>query len=498
MRGSALCRSRLLPAAVALLVAGCGGGSGPTSPTAAKLAFSVQPSTTAAGHAITPAVQVAVQDAQGKTLTSASASITLAIGTNPVGGTLSGTAPVAAVNGVATFSNLSIDSPGSGYTLTAFAGGLNGMTSAAFTVSGFAAVSAGAYDSCGLTTAGAAYCWGQNGNGQLGNGLTTSSSTPVAVSGGLTFAAVSVGNDHSCGLTTAGGVYCWGWNGDGQLGNSSTTSSSTPVAVSGGLVFAAVSAGYGHSCGLTTGGAAYCWGQNGDGQLGNSSTTSSSTPVAVSGGLVFAAVSAGNGHSCGLTTAGAGYCWGDNVYGELGNGTTTGPQQCGTLQYMFPCSTTPVVVSSGLTFAAVIAGAFHSCGLTTAGAAYCWGFNMFGQLGNGSTTDSSTPVAVSGGLTLAAVSVGRDVHSCSVTTAGAAYCWGYNGNGQLGNGSTTNSSTPVAVSGGLTFSAVSVGDAHSCGLTTAGAAYCWGYNVAGQLGNGSTTNSPTPVRVSNP
>src|SRR5207302_1027794 len=174
----------------------------------------------------------------------------------------------------------------------------------------FAQVSAREYYACGVTTAGAAYCWGYNGNGELGNGTTTNSPTPVAVAGGLSFAAVSAGLFHSCGVTTAGAAYCWGDNLNGQLGNGTTTTSLTPVAVTGGLTFAAVSAGFYHTCGVTTAGAAYCWGANAQGQLGNGSNTDSATPVAVSGGLTFTQVSGGRFSACGVTTAGAGYCWG--------------------------------------------------------------------------------------------------------------------------------------------------------------------------------------------
>jgi alpha-tubulin suppressor-like RCC1 family protein len=370
----------------------------------------------------------------------------------------------------------------------------------------FVGISAAVFHSCGVVSKRAAYCWGLNSTAQLGNGDTTgiSVSTPVAVSGGLGFVAVSAGDEYTCGLTAGGAAYCWGIDVNHTLGNGSMTGpqrcainpirgwylpcSSIPVAVSGGLTFMTVSAGDQHACGVTTGGAAYCWGLSQFGELGDGMVVGlvpsiTSSPRPVSGGLTFVTVSAGYGHTCGLTTDGAAYCWGWNAYGQLGDGVTTS-------------SSTPVAVSGGLTFAAVSAGFDHTCAVTTANAAYCWGHNDYGgKLGNGDTTSSSTPVAVSGGLTFAAVSAGNE-HTCGVTIAGAAYCWGENGyGGLLGNGDTTSSSTPVAVSGGLTFAAVSLGMYHTCGVTTASAAYCWGFNSYGELGNGSTANSRTPARV---
>jgi alpha-tubulin suppressor-like RCC1 family protein len=355
----------------------------------------------------------------------------------------------------------------------------------------FASVSAGYDHSCGVTMAGAAYCWGLNDFGQLGNGTNTNSNVPVAVSGGHTFASVSAdGVFHSCGVTTAGAGYCWGQNIDGQLGNGMNTDSNVPVAVSGGHTFASVSAGGFHSCGLTTSGAAYCWGLNSLGMLGDGTNTSSNVPVAVSGSYTFASVSGGTYHSCGVTTAGAAYCWGSNFYLQLGNGTNTD-------------SNVPVAVSGGHTFASVSPGFSLSCGVTTAGAAYCWGSNFYGQLGNGTNTDSNVPVAVSGGHTFASVSAGSS-HGCGVTTAGTAYCWGFNRYGQLGDGTNSDSNVPVVVSRrrhhhrSHAFASVRAGHLHSCGVTTAGAAYCWGFNLYGQLGNGTNTNSKVPVPVSPP
>ena len=357
-----------------------------------------------------------------------------------------------------------------------------------------AQLSAGGVHTCGVTTSGAAFCWGSNSSGQLGGSAASQcepdyygsgvpcSTTAVAVAGGLTFAAVSARTSHTCGLTTGGAAYCWGDNVQGQLGNGSTTSSGTPVPVAGGLMFGAVSAGDGFTCGLTASGAAYCWGYNGVGELGNGTTTNSPIPVAVTGMLTFTAVSTGDSHACGLTSSGAVYCWGANRSAQLGDGTATN-------------RTSPVLVAGGLTFTTVSAGLVHTCGLATGGAAYCWGANDSGELGDGSTVDSRAPLAVGGGLTLQAVSAGG-AYTCGVTTAGAAYCWGANFSGQLGTGTFSGLSlVPAPVSGGLVFGAVSAGGTHTCGRTTGGTVYCWGSNSDGELGNGSTSGSAVPVRV---
>ncbi|MFL5441528.1 MAG: RCC1 domain-containing protein, partial [Myxococcales bacterium] len=312
----------------------------------------------------------------------------------------------------------------------------------------------------------------------------------------LSFVTVSAGLMHTCGITNAGRAYCWGDNFVGQLGDGTATLFQTrPVAVAGGLRFAAVSAGDVHSCGQTTAGAAYCWGDNTSGELGDGTTINtaipiwSTTPVQVIGGLGFAAVSAGGvvdntgPHSCGVTTAGKAYCWGNNAYAELGDGTTI-------------ARASPVPVTGGLSFAALSVGGAHNCGITTAGVTFCWGDNSTGQLGDGTTTSRGTPVPVIGGLRFAVVSAGMRVasqthaggsaHTCGLTTAGTAYCWGDNTAGELGDGTTIPRTNPVAVAGGLSFAAVSVGGNHNCGITTAGTAYCWGDNTAGQLGDGTT------------
>ena len=388
--------------------------------------------------------------------------------------------------------------PGSGVNTATHA--VTGMTGhfSLYGVGASRSVSAGEGSSCGLGISGIAVCWGRNDSGQLGNGTSISSTTPVAVSGGIVFQSVSAGGGYSCGVDSLGAGHCWGENPEGQLGDGSTTSRTSPVAVVGGLVFQAVvpsPAALGNltdstaTCGDSVMSfAVYCWGGNVLGQLGNGAAVPplfTPTPQAVVGVHNLTGLSGGPFHVCGVTSAGAAYCWGE---GFLGNGVPT-------------LSSTPVAVAGGLLFAQVSSGGDDGCGVPFAplDSVFCWGDNAFGQLGNGTTTPSGTPVPTvpAGGVFVAVTAAVR--HTCALSTTGSVYCWGDNTFGQLGNGTTTSSTTPVLVSGGLTFTSVSAGVTHTCAVTAPlpGTAYCWGDNTFGQLGNGTTTSSTVPVAVSN-
>lgn len=463
-------------------------------PVGVKLKFTIEPSAAFADSSIAPPVTVSVVDASGNVITTSSDIITLSLAANPGGAVLRGVPTAVSIAGVASFAFLSVSRPGTGYTLAASSPIYAGDTSARFnvtalTVGQFAQVSTGGNSTCGITTAGAAYCWGNNQYGQLGNGATTNSPSPTKVAGGITFGSVSVGGlfEFSCGLSTAGAAYCWGYDDYGQLGNGKFSTSATPVAVSTGVIFKQLSAGEGgHVCGLDNNGAAFCWGYNSNGQLGQGAVAFSATPLAVTGGLTFTAISAGaNGQTCGIATGGTAYCWGSNQNGELGNGTTAS-------------SSAPVPVSGGLIFKSINVGFASTCGITTSGAAYCWGDNTYGELGNGTSTSSRTPVAASGGLSFSSIAVG-DAFACGLVSTGAAYCWGYGTQGQLGNGTVIKSVTPTAVLGGITFASISAGYGNACAVTSGGAAYCWGDNAFGQIGDTSIGGAAlAPVLVATP
>jgi alpha-tubulin suppressor-like RCC1 family protein len=224
--------------------------------------------------------------------------------------------------------------------------------------------------------------------------------------------------------------------------------------------------------------------------LGDSSTTDRLSPtqvfepVVTSGFVRFTTIAVGLFHTCALTEMGPAYCWGFNLDGQLGNGTLGPPTS----------RSTPTLVTGGLTFVALVAGVYHTCGLTSDGAAYCWGVNGNGQLGIGEGPSRSVPTPVGGGLRFTSLAAGQ-FHTCGVAGTGVAYCWGSNRNGQLGDGTTTDRPQPALVSGGLAIVALSAGGEHSCGVTSAGAAYCWGLNSSSQLGDGTTTSRLTPTPV---
>jgi len=438
--------------------------------------------------------------------------------------------------------------------------------------SGIKTIQAGASHTCALTNSGGVKCWGENGDGQLGDGTTKQQLTPVDVVG-LTsdIEAISTGTRHTCALTTRGGVKCWGFNAWGQLGDGTTDQRLAPVDVVGltsGVT--AIAVGASHTCALTTSGGVMCWGENSSGKLGDGTIEQRTTPVQVEGltsGSIF--IASGASHTCALTTGGGIKCWGANAEGQLGDGsgeawltpgevigltggvtaveageswtcalTTEGGESCWGLDWNGDSIVTPkdlegftsgvnsfsmldyggltcvLSTNSGVTcwdlypqyhhhinilasdVASLSVGYRHACALMKSGSVKCWGYNEFGQLGDGTTVDQQVPVDVVG-LTsgVSAISSGG-VHTCALTTSGGVKCWGHNGHGALGDGTTEQRLTPMDVVG-LTsgVSAISAGYSRTCALTTVGGVMCWGVNWQGQLGDGTTASRLIPVDV---
>jgi alpha-tubulin suppressor-like RCC1 family protein/pimeloyl-ACP methyl ester carboxylesterase len=356
------------------------------------------------------------------------------------------------------------------------------------------AAALGSYHSCVRLSDSTLKCWGNNSTGRLGNGTTRTSTTPVAVTGITTATAIGSGGTHSCARLSDSTVKCWGGNNNGQLGNGTTNYSTTPVAVTGITTATAISIGFNHTCARSSNSTVQCWGNNARGQLGNNATTTvQSTPVAVSGLTTATGIGLGSMHSCARLSDSTLKCWGYNDSGQLGNGESGG---------LLTYSSTPVAVT-GVTGAvevsgggAALAGSF-TCALLSSGAVQCWGANADGELGVGTASVRALPVLVQPTtLNLATDVVGGADYTCVLWNTGAVKCWGQNGSGQLGNGTTTSSGNPVDVIGITNATALSAGYGHTCARLADSTVKCWGENSSGQLGNGNTTDASTPVAVS--
>jgi len=275
------------------------------------------------------------------------------------------------------------------------------------------------------------------------------------------------------------------------------TSPASPIAgaaAATALTFRQITNGALHSCGVTTDNVAYCWGWGTFGQLGNDSLAVADDgtydrdiyvrrPSPVAGGLRFREVVASWEYSCGVTTDSRAYCWGSNLFNQLGDGTDR--------RYV----ARPVAVVGGLRFLEVRPGGGFVCGVTTDHQIYCWGFNELGELGDGTRMSRTSPVLVAGNHKWRTVTSGA-YYACGITTGYVTYCWGYNKQGQLGDSSSARSKVkPSRVAGGHTFTQVDAGYDHSCAVTQTGEAYCWGNGAQGTLGNGKTYLSFWPRLV---
>ncbi|SHI66279.1 Alpha-tubulin suppressor [Geosporobacter subterraneus DSM 17957] len=358
-------------------------------------------------------------------------------------------------------------------------------------------VAAGNNHSLGLKGDGTVWAWGNNENGRLGNGTTAQSETPVQVSDLTEVIAIAAGNGHSIALKADGTVWTWGKNDKGQLGDGTTTQKTTPVQVSGLTNIKAIAAGHNHSIALKADGTVWAWGNNEKGQLGDNSTSQRNTPVQVRKGVTVSedaflqgviAIAAGKDHSVALREDEKVYTWGNGGNGILGNGSTSS-------------SNTPVQVNTLTEVISISAQGEHTMALRRNGSLWTWGKNDKGQLGDGSTTNRTAPVQVSGLTNIVKIAAGNNFSSV-LKTDGTVWTWGNNEKGQLGDGTTAQKNTPVQVLKGNSESTdqflqeivdISAGNNYVLAVKSNQTVWAWGDNGNGRLGDGTTTQQNTPV-----
>jgi alpha-tubulin suppressor-like RCC1 family protein len=344
---------------------------------------------------------------------------------------------------------------------------------------------------CARKADGKVRCWGDNGAGQLGDGVSFEAGTrapalvPKEVPGIGDAVHLASGLSHSCVVHRTGGVSCWGLNSFGQLGDATENRSSTPVDVIGVTDAVAVACGTSFTCALLRGGTVSCWGANYAGQLGDGTKINRPTAASVTQLSGVVALAAAESHACAVLDGGKVQCWGRNTDGQLGNGTT--------VESLVP---TPIASLTGI--AQVVAASHFTCARLVSGQVSCWGSNADGQLGTGSANAAPNPSpAITNVNDAIALGIGYD-HACAARRGGAVACWGSAGAGQVGSGSVPEDASiprPTAVVGVGDALDVSTGGDHSCATTRSGAVFCWGSNTFGQLGNGTTQRAYAAVPV---
>ena len=338
-------------------------------------------------------------------------------------------------------------------------------------------VALGPETTCARISDGTVKCWGTNDHGQVGDGTLDERHFPTVVAGVAHATQVVVGGYHACALLTDAIVKCWGNNQAGQLGDGTTTLRPTPATVTGLSQVAQLTAGDGHTCALLKSGAVKCWGFNSAGQIGNGTTANALTPTLVPRLANVRQVVAGGIHTCARLADGTARCWGGNSSGQLGDGNRDG--------FAAPSVHSAPVVVLGLSSVVELSlgsgQSDSSCARLVDGSVNCWGMNGGGQLGDGTTTDRPTPTPVVGVTAASSISAGPG-HGCARLTDGTVTCWGVNLFGQLGDGTTANHPTAAVVTGLAGVAAIAVGTGHSCAVKADGTLWCWGGNVTGQLG----------------
>lgn len=332
-----------------------------------------------------------------------------------------------------------------------------------------------------------AFNFGNGSNGSLGDNSATAKSSPVAVFGSFTdWVGLSRGSYHTVGVKADGTAWSWGNNSSNQLGDNTAANRSSPVSVVGGFTdWASVASGNQHTLALRRNRTAWAWGGNGSGRLGDNTDLGKASPVSVVGGFTdWVQLSAGLSHSLGLRSDGTAWSWGYNSVGQLGDNTVA-------------ARSSPVSVVGGFTdWVTISGGRTHSVALRLNATIWAWGGNGFGQLGNGTTASTSSPVSIVGGFTDWTHVTAGNYHTVAIRNNGTAWAWGYNGFGQLGDNTIVSKLSPVSVVGGFTdWAQISAGRGHTAAIRSNGTAWAWGLNNYGQLGDNTTLNKSSPVSV---
>ena len=330
--------------------------------------------------------------------------------------------------------------------------------------------------------------WGYNALGGLGDNTTTKRSSPVqTVAYGSNWKKIVLGVGHAIAIKSDGTLWCWGANATcGQLGDNTTTARSSPVqTVAFGSNWMDCSANAQRTAATKTDGTLWCWGRNDSGQLGDNTITYRSSPVqTIAFGTNWKQVSCGAYFTAAIKTDGTLWSWGDNLFGQLGDNTRTSRSS--------PIQT----VAFGTNWMQVSCGDYHTVATKKDGTVWCWGYNSYGQMGDNTTTHKSSPVqTVAFGTNWKQVSCGwRTVFG--IKTDGTLWGWGDNGNGQLGDNTTTHRSSPVqTVAFGTNWKQVAGGSVYTSAIKTDGTLWNWGINSSGELGDNTTTNKSSPVQT---
>jgi len=353
------------------------------------------------------------------------------------------------------------------------------------------AVSVAAAIACVLVLGGCrTSLWGDNTSGAIGDGTTDSATTPRLLDGADWISVTAGGDpgvgfiDDTCAVRADHTAWCWGNNDQGQLGDGTTMTRLAPTQVGADADWFRLSAGGLRTCGLRLDHTMWCWGANG-GLLGDGGFDAHLVPTQIGTAADWATVDVGKQHSCGIRTDGSLWCWGADDDGQLGvDETLLDPGHR---------ALAPLEVDSGH-WDRVAVGSFHTCAVRGDHTLWCWGDNSDGELGTGSEPEHRVPEQVGSASDWTTVSAGVE-HTCAVRLDGTLWCWGFNQQGEVGDGTTVTRFVPTQVGGADGWTKVAAGDIHTCALRSDHSLWCWGDNSVAQLGKGLPDNEAAPTQI---